>query len=197
MAKIGWGRILAGVAAAAAAGAAYVYLKDRAARSPVHETLHGEGAFEIRRYPALLVAETVQHGSRDRALGNGFGLLADYMFGEKREGDEIPMTVPVLAVPEPGGSWRVRFLMPEGYTKDTLPEPGPGIEIAELAARDVAAVKFGSKPTDRLLAAQEADLRAWIARVGQVSAGMAEQAYYNSPLRPGPIRQNEVLIPLQ
>jgi len=197
MARIGWGKILAGVAAAAAAGAAYVYLKDRAARSPVHETLLGDGAFEIRRYPALLVAETLQHGSRDRALGNGFGLLADYMFGEKREGDELPMTVPVLAVPEAGGGWRVRFLMPDGYTKDTLPAPGPGIEIVELPARDMAAVKFGTKPTDRLLAAKEADLREWIASVGKAINGSAEQAYYNSPLRPGPIRQNEVLIPVQ
>jgi len=44
----------------------------------------------------MLIVETVQHGSRDRALGNGFGLLADYMFGDKREGDEIPIILPVL-----------------------------------------------------------------------------------------------------
>jgi hypothetical protein len=196
MAKIGWGRVLAGVAAAAAAGAAYVYLKDRSGRSPVYELLHGEGAFEVRRYPTLLVAETLQHGSRDRALGNGFGLLADYMFGEKREGDEIPMTVPVLATPEAGG-WRVRFLLPDGFTRDTAPKPGPGVAIAEISARDMAAIKFGGKSTDRLLAAKEADLRAWVASVGQLGADVAEHAYYNSPLRPGPIRQNEVLIALQ
>lgn len=196
MAKIGWGKILAGFAAAAAAGATYVYLKERSARSPLHETLLSEGGYEIRRYPALLLIETVQPGSRDRALGNGFGLLADYMFGEHREGDEIPMIVPVLAEPVTGGSWRIRFLIPEGYTRETLPVPGPGIAVAELPGREVAALKFGGKPSDQLLAAKEADLRAWIAAKERSAAEVAEHGYYNSPLRPGPIRQNEILIEL-
>jgi hypothetical protein len=197
VAKLGWGKILAGVAAAAAAGATYVYLKERSARAPIHETLQGDGNFEIRRYPALLVIETVQHGSRDRALGNGFGLLADYMFGDKREGDEIPITVPFLARPEAGGGWRISFLIPEGYDKGSLPAPGPGIEVVELPEREMAAIKFGGRPNDRLLMAKEESLRTWIADRGRVAADVAEQAYYNSPLRPGPVRQNEVLIPLK
>lgn len=196
MAKIGWGKILAGLAAAAAAGATYAYLKERGPKSPRHETLLAEGAYEIRRYPALLLVETVQHGSRDRALGNGFGLLADYMFGEHREGDEIPMIVPVLAEPVAGGSWRIRFIIPEGYAREALPDPGPGIDIAELPPREVAALKFGGKPGDALLAAKEADLRAWVAARGREAAPAAEHGYYNSPLRPGPVRQNEILIEL-
>ncbi|MDB5686848.1 MAG: heme-binding protein [Rhizorhabdus sp.] len=196
MAKIGWGKILAGIAAAAAAGATYAYLRERAGRSPRHETLLSEGAYEMRHYPALLLVETVQHGSRDRALGNGFGLLADYMFGENREGDEIPMILPVLALPVAGGSWRIRFLIPDGFTRETLPKPAQGLAITELPARDMAVLKFGGKPTDALLAAKEADLRVWIEAKGRVAAAVAEHGYYNSPLRPGPVRQNEVLVEL-
>ncbi|MBD3759727.1 heme-binding protein [Sphingomonadaceae bacterium G21617-S1] len=196
MAKIGWGRILAGVATAAAAGAAYVYFKQRTARAPRHETLFAEGGFEIRRYPPLLVIETSQHGSRDRALGNGFGLLADYMFGEGRDGDEIPITMPVLAAPLADGGWRIRFLIPQGIDRAALDMPGHGIDIAELPARDVAVISVPGKPGDRLFAARAAELRRWIKAQGRTAAGEPEHAYYNSPLKPGTALPNELFIPL-
>jgi len=78
-----------------------------------------------------------------------------------------------------------------------LPAPGPGIDIAEVPEREVAAIKFRGRPTDRLLAAKEEALRTWIGKQGRAASGGAEQAYHNSPLRPGPIRQNEVLVPLK
>jgi hypothetical protein len=196
MAKIGWGRILAGVAATAAAGAAYIYFKQRTAHAPIYQSLSSDGAFEIRRYPALLVIETLQNGSRDRALGNGFGLLADYMFGEGREGDEIPITMPVLTAREADDIWRVRFLIPEGFDRDSLPAPGPGIAITEIPEREVAAVAVPGKPTDRLLAAKAAELERWIESRRRKRSGAAEHAYYNSPLKPGTTHPNEVLIPL-
>lgn len=196
MAKIGWGKILAGVAATAAAGAAYIYLKQRAARAPIYESLLVDGGFEIRRYPALLVLETTQNGSRDRALGNGFGLLADYMFGEGREGEEIPITMPVLTAPLEDGAWRVRFLIPDGHGRDTLEAPGPGLVIAEIPAREVAVAAVPGQPTDRLFAARTTELKRWIKAQRREAAGAAEYGYHNSPLEPGTTNPNEVLIPL-
>lgn len=196
MAKIGWGRILVGVAATAAAGAAYLYFRQRSAAGPLHETLLTEDGFEIRRYPSLLVIETIQNGTRDRALGNGFGLLADYMFGEGREGEPIPITMPVLMMPVSDSAWRVRFLMPTGFDRGSLAGPGPGILFADVPAREVAVVPVPGKPTDRRFVAKTAELQRWISTKGRKSAGIAEQAYYNSPLRPGAMRANEVLIPL-
>ena len=196
MAKLGWGKILAGVATVAAAGAAYVYFRQRTARAPIYETLLSDGAFEIRRYPALLVIETTQNGSRDRALGNGFGLLADYMFGEGREGEEIPITMPVLTAPLADGVWRVRFLLPEEVDRGTLDAPGSGIALAEIPSREVAVVSVPGKPTDRLFAAKAAELERWMRSKRCKSAGSAEHAYYNSPLKPGTNLPNEVLIPL-
>ena len=196
MAKVGWGKILAGVAATAAAGAAYIYFKQRTARAPIHESLLRDGGFEIRRYPALLVIETLQNGSRDRALGNGFGLLADYMFGEGREGDEIPITMPVLTVPVADGVWRVRFVIPEGVDRDSLEAPGPGIVVAEIPARDVAVVAVPGQATDRSFAAKATELERWLKSRRRKRAGPAEHAYYNSPLKPGTSHPNEVMIPL-
>jgi len=194
MARIGWGKILAGVVGVAAAGATYFYLRERSSETPKHEVLRSEGAFELRRYPALLVAETVQRGRRDRALGNGFGLLADYIFAESREGEEIAMTAPVLAQVEGKGAWRIRFIMPSVWTRGTLPKPGPGVAIGEVPERRVAAVKFGGRADNQSLAAKEVELREWLDKEGLSAASGAEHAFYNSPFIPGPLRHNEVLI---
>ncbi|MFZ5707805.1 MAG: SOUL family heme-binding protein [Pseudomonadota bacterium] len=196
MARIGWGRILAGVAAAAAAGAAYVYIKQRGARAPLHETLETDGAFEIRRYPALLMLETVQQGSRDRALGNGFGLLADYMFGEGREGDEIPIVMPVFGEALAGDAWKIRFLLPAAIDPAGLTPPAHGIVIVERPARDVAVVHVPGRPSDKLFARREAELRNWMEARGLEPAGPVEHAYYNSPLKPGTAHPNALLIPI-
>lgn len=196
MAKIGWGKILAGVATAAAAGAAYVYLKQRAARGPLHEVLASEGGIEIRRYPALLTIETEQHGTRDRALGNGFGVLARYMFGEGREGEEIAITMPVLAEALPGGVWRIAFLLPQGTDPTTLEVPEQGVSIREVAVREVAAIPVPGKATDRSFAARTAELRRWIKARGRQESGAVIHAYYNSPLKPGTTLPNEALVPL-
>lgn len=196
MAKIGWGKILAGVAATAAAGAAYVYFRQRTARAPLYETLLVDGGCEIRRYPALPVIETIQNGSRDRALGNGFGLLADYMFGEGREGDAIPISMPVLMVTSTEGVWRVRFLVPEGGVGDDGAAPGPGITLNRIPAREVAVISAPGRPTDRLFATRTAELQRWMSAHRRKAAGSPEQAYYNSPLKPGTTHPNEVLIPL-
>lgn len=196
MAKIGWGKVLAGVAAAAAAGAAYVYIKQRGARTPLHETIESDGPFEIRRYPSLLMLETVQQGSRDRALGNGFGLLADYMFGDGREGDELPIVMPVFGEPLMGDAWKIRFVLPAGTDPGTLTPPGHGIQIADRPARDVAVISVPGRPTDKLFAQREAELRSWMAARSLAPAGPVEHAYYNSPLKPGTTHPNAVLIPV-
>lgn len=195
MAKIGWGRILAGVATVAAAGAAYVYLKRRAARALIYEVVSSDGPFEIRRYPALPVLAIDQPGSRDRALGNGFGRLAAYMFGEGREGDELPITMPVLAEPLGADRWRVRFLLPDGVGEG-IETPGEGIEIGRLAPREVAVMTAPGKPADRLFKERTAELQRWVADRGRVAAGPAEHAYYSSPLDPDAKRPNEIWIPL-
>lgn len=195
MAKIGLGKVLAGVAGVAAAGAAWFYFREKSIETPDHETIDSDGPFEIRRYPALTVAETRQHGSRDRALGNGFGLLADYIFAESREGEEIPMTAPVFAVPT-GKDWTIRFVMPKTLKREDLPVPGNGIAIADIPARTLAVLRFGGRADEKLIAGKENELRDWLAGRDIVPAGPIEHAFYDSPIMPGPLRQNEVMAPI-
>ena len=198
MARIGLGKVLAGVAGLAVAGAAagmtWKWLRERANETPAYETLVADGAFELRGYPALLAAETVQPGKRDRSMGNGLGLLADYFFAETRGGEEIAMTTPVIAVGESGGGWRVRLIIPAIWTRETLPEPGAGIAIMDLPPRRMAVVRFAGRGDDALLAEKEAQLRDWILAQGRTAAGEAEHCFYNSPFMPGRLRHNEVMI---
>lgn len=190
------GRWAAAGLGVAVAGAGVYWLREKTIEKPQYQLLTSDGAFEVRRYQPILTAETVQRGSRDRALGNGFGVLADYIFAESREGDEIAMTAPVISEQEADGAWRVRFVMPKGHTRATLPEPTPGVAIDELDGAKIAVCKFGGRVDDALLAEKTAALREWIAAHGLSAAGPVRYAFYNSPFIPGPLRQNEVWMPV-
>ncbi len=204
--------LLAGAAAAGAAligGAIYVW-REKQTEEPDYRALKSDGEFQIRDYPAMTVAETVVHGPRRRALGDGFRLLADYLFAKSRDGEPLAMTVPVMQ--DPGdpmasdpplfdddmieGGWRTRFVMPDGRGADDLPEPPDGIDLVELPSRRVAVISFPGRPDDRDLAAQEDKLRGWLARAGETSNAEPEYAFYNSPIIPGPLRRNEVWLAL-
>ena len=204
--------VLAGVAAAGAAligGAAFYYLRERQTEEPDYRPLESDGDYQIRDYPAMTVAETVVEGPRRNALDEGFRILADYIFAKSRDGEKLEMTVPVMQ--DPGdpmasdpplfdddleGAWRTRFVMPDGRSKGDLPEPPEGVELVELPARKVAVVSFTGRANDRLLAEQEDRLRGWLAKRGEKADGEPEYAFYNSPMIPGPLRRNEVWLPL-
>ena len=85
-----------GVGAALLGGAAFYYFKERSTEEPDYRALESDGDHQIRDYPALTVAETVVNGPRREALGEGFRILADYIFAKSREGEKLPMTVPVM-----------------------------------------------------------------------------------------------------
>jgi hypothetical protein len=140
----------------------------------------------------MIVAETVVRGPRKAALKEGFRILADYLFAKSRDGEALPMTVPVLQdggdpmASEPPvfddlveGGWRMRFVMPEGRTRADLPKPPQAIGLVEISPRRVGAVRFAGVADDERLAEHE-----------------AEYAFYNSPMIPPPLRRTELLIPL-
>ena len=185
----------AGVAAAVGAGLGYLFLRHD--DEPEFATVERDGAFSVRDYPRLTVAETVSEGLRESALSRGFLALADYISGKASGGRRIKMTVPMLADgDEDGRGWRTRFVMPARIAPEALPAPAAGITIRSLAARRIAAVRFAGEASDDSLASYEDELRHWIDSHGHRAAGPVEHAFYNSPLTPAALRRNEVLIPL-
>ena len=186
----------AGVAAAVATAVGYALLSAKDEETGF-KTLEREGAFSVRDYPRLLVAETVSLGMRESALARGFLALADYLCGKDRGGARLPMTVPVLSDgDEDGRGWRTRLVLPQRYTPETLPEPGEEIAIRSLPARRIAAVRFAGEATDDALDSHEDALRGWMKANRLRAAGPVEHAFYNPPFTPALLRRNEVLIPL-
>ena len=205
------GLIAAGIAiAGVAAGAAYAQYRD--IEQPAYQSLAQEGAFELREYAPMIVAEVTHTGDRRRALTAGFRRLAAYIFAEDRPGDKIAMTSPVMqdlpekiamtspvTVGEGGetGSWRTRFVMPSQYTLDTLPEAPEDITLTQVPARRMASVRFNGNGSGEDLADMEGFLRRWMDENDLVAAGPAEFAFYDAPMVPPPLRRNEVLIPVE
>ena len=204
-------QVMAGAAVGAAllGSAAIYYFRERSQDEPEFRALETDGDHQIRDYPALTVAETLVNGPRREALDEGFRILADYIFAKSRDGEKLPMTIPVvqdsgdpmgsdppLFDDDLEGAWRTRFVMPAGRSTEDLPEPPEGIELVELPARKVAVVSFAGRATDDLLEEQEDRLRGWLAKRGERSSGEPEYAFYNSPMIPGPLRRNEVWLAL-
>ena len=191
-------RWIAAGAGLAAVGAAAAYAQYRQTEEPDFAVMRADGDFELRDYPALIVAEVSNVGSRERASGASFRRLAAYIFAQDRPegGEKIAMTAPVLQEETRPGEWRMRFVMPSRYTLATLPPAPDDITLAEMPPRRMAAVRFSGNGGQRDLALMEARLRDWMMGQGLMPAGEAEFAFYDAPMVPGPLRRNEVLIPV-
>jgi hypothetical protein len=177
--------------------------------TPVYQVVTQDGAFELRDYPALVVAEVTREGARKTALRAGFSPLAGYIFAKERSGESVPMTapvtqqreepiamtVPVTQTPTEAGKWTVRFIMPAAYTRENLPAPASAdVKLLDVPARRAAAVRFSGRATDDLIAAQELALREWLKSRNLTPVAAPIYAYYNDPLTPGIFRRNEVII---
>ncbi|MGV8804886.1 MAG: SOUL family heme-binding protein [Polaromonas sp.] len=88
-----------------------------AVEEPKFEVLAQDGNYEIRKYGAVIIAETLVQGDIGAASEKGFRLIADYIFGnnqapasvppaaaEQKSSEKIAMTAPVVAEPVAGSS---------------------------------------------------------------------------------------------
>jgi len=70
--------------------------------SPTYLLEKKEDNFEIRRYPDYILAQVDVEADYDNALGIGFSILANYIFGGNKKQSSIPMTTPVSEEKIPG-----------------------------------------------------------------------------------------------
>jgi len=180
---------------------------------PEYAVERADNAFEIRRYAPQVYAEVTTSGTRSEASGKAFRQLAAYIFDEERPEGGIAMTAPVVQQPKretiamtapvvqsegSADEWTMAFTMPSKWTLATLPKPeNPNIILREEPAKTVAVVRFSGRANASLLDEQEASLRAWMAANGIAPVGSAEYAFYDPPWTVGPLRRNEVVIPVE
>ncbi len=182
-----------------------------AVEEPAFHTVAREGAFEIRDYPQLVVAEVTVSGDQKSAASRGFRLLAGYIFGGNQGGRSIAMTAPVIEAPagvkiamtapvtqtEAGREWVVRFNMPHTYTLETLPRPKDArVHLREAPAARLAVIRFSGLAEPGAVAARTAELKAWVQRRKLQPVGPASLAQYDPPWTLWFMRRNEVMIPI-
>jgi len=172
-----------------------------------------DAGVEVREYAPMLVAEVVV-ATEDfgRAGSLGFQPLADYIFGnntrrerigmtapvtQEREGERIGMTAPVTQSGSAKG-WVVGFVMPARYTAETLPLPrDPRIRIVGVPSRHVAAIRFSGRWSTIRYAENLRVLERELAKTDWVAAAEPQSAQYDAPWVPGPMRRNEILLPVR
>jgi len=187
------------------------YLAIRNIEEPSYTVLERRVGYEIRQYDSYIVAETEITGTYQEALGGGFRLIADYIFGNNTSKTSISMTAPVLettsekiAMTVPVATTvgeslnrNVSFVLPSKYTLDTLPTPNnPQVTLREVSATTVAALRFTWYATESRVEAKKALLEELITTDGYIISAPAQVAQYNPPLSMPLTRRNEILIPI-
>jgi SOUL heme-binding protein len=181
---------------------------------------------EIRRYAPVLVAEvTFENMAMREALSNGFRAIAGFIFGKNvapgsdsasskvamtspvtlestsssssQLSEKIAMTAPVTAEAATDGTYKVSFIMPSKYTKETLPKPvNDKVIIKEVPARTLAALTWSGKgPNQQQMDAKANELRAVLAEAGVKPVSSHVHLWqYHPPFAPAWMRRNEVLL---
>ncbi|MFC4145735.1 SOUL family heme-binding protein [Micromonospora mangrovi] len=170
--------------------------------------------FELRRYPAHLVAEVRVEGPFDRAGNEAFRPLAGFIGGANRSRRQIGMTAPVVQEPagsqkiamtapvvqeegDRAGSWLVRFVMPASFTAATLPEPeDPRITVRQIPEELAAAARFSGRWTTEAFERRATALGRAVTDAGLSPAGAVRYARFDPPWKPWFLRRNEVLLPV-
>ncbi len=177
---------------------------------PKYTVLESQGGIEVRQYAPIIVAEVEVKGERMKALNQGFRLIADYIFGNNLSSKKVAMTAPVtqepgerIAMTAPvtqdgsGESWKVRFVMPEQYTLDTLPKPkNPAVHLIPIPARKVVAIRFSGSNTDKNINSHRDQLVKYIEEHKLVVIGPSTTAFYNPPWTLPFLRRNEITFEL-
>ncbi|GAB1264178.1 SOUL family heme-binding protein [Aurantivibrio infirmus] len=190
-----------------------------ATEEPEYTVIEKSGAFELRVYAPMIVAETQTSGSLDEASDAGFKVIADYIFGNNTsrtgDGEKVSMTSPVTVAPlgngapesekismtapvsmkQIDGQWRMHFVMPEKYTLDSLPSPNnPAVVLREVPEHKYAVLRFSGFAGEAKIAKKTVELTMWLASKGIRPTGAPEIARYDAPWTLPFFRRNEIMV---
>jgi SOUL heme-binding protein len=178
---------------------------------PKYQVIESSGNIEIRDYAPMIVAEAEVAGDRRDAIGKGFRIIADYIFGNNTAAQKVPMTAPVtqqgsekIAMTAPvtqqgdGNIWWVRFVMPSSYTMKALPKPtNPVVKLKEIGATRYAAIRFSGMADEDSLKRRTEELNAFISAKNLTPLSAPTYAFYNPPWTLAFLRRNEVMVEIR
>ncbi len=185
-----------------------------ATEEPTFSLIEKSGDFELRLYKPMIVAETYVDGSLSEASNAGFRLIAGYIFGGNKNRqsstpEKIAMTAPVMLEPSSqkiqmtapvvventNNRWRVHFVMPSGYTLNSLPIPNDArVSLREIVEHKTAVIVFSGLTGEDKVKDKTAALLDWIKSRGLDATSPPQLARYNPPWTLPFLRRNEILI---
>ncbi len=158
-----------------------------------YEVLRKIGKVEVRRYPRLVLARVDGYGD------GGFNILFQFITGNNRQKSNVAMTAPVVSeqiamtAPVLSETGSIAFVMPEGLTLETTPEPlDDRVKIVEIPERVVAAIRFSGRWSNAIFKKKSEELLAKIENAGLKVVGKMFSMRYNGPFTPWFLRRNEV-----
>jgi hypothetical protein len=188
-----------------------------------YELVRRYADFELRRYPAYVVAEVEVEATFDRAGNAAFRRLFNYISGNNTARQSVAMTAPVLqgaaprqpssqkvqmtapvlqqgpldAGPTGGsneGAYVVAFVLPGGMTEDTAPVPAdPRVRIRTVPGSTAAVVRFSGRGTESDFAERNRQLQDALAAATMEPSGPPRFARFDPPFKPWFLRHNEVI----
>ncbi len=175
-----------------------------------YDVLEQHDGFELRHYPAHLVAEVEAEGSFEDAGNRAFRSLFRYITGHNRSQESVAMTAPVVqeaarsekvAMTAPvvqtqgtGGGYVVAFVLPASMTLQTAPVPAdPAVALRAVPERLAAAVRYSGRWSQGSYERHLAELLDALAEAGLVPTGAPRFARFDPPFKPWFLRRNEVV----
>lgn len=172
----------------------YITMATGKSETQSYKVIRKDNRFEIRYYPAAVIAQISSTSKSYRDLGySGFGKLAKYIFGGNSDKKQIAMTSPVHM--DIGDSTStMAFIMPAEYSKDDLPIPDNAeIDIQTKEAEYVAAITFGGFASAADIDKHKAILQSQLTEKGITYYGNFRFLGYNPPYQIFG-RRNEVIV---
>jgi len=178
---------------------------------PNYDVSISQENIEIRHYGTMIIAEVEASGSRQNTVGNEFGILADYIFGNNTLQNSIAMTAPVqqqknmkIAMTSPVQQqltdevWTISFVMPSKYSIDKLPKPNNDrVRLREVPPKKFVVVQFSGTNSDENIEKHKKLLMKYIASNQIKTVGTFKYAFYDPPWTLPIMRRNEVMLEIE
>ena len=183
-----------------------------AIEEPRYEVIRQFDNVELRQYAPYVVAELVLDATAEDAGSRAFPILAGYIFGKNKGERKFAMTAPVTQTAAPvkmemtapvtqaaaPAVMRVQFVLPEGVTLESAPEPlDPRVELRLVTASQWAAIRYSGTWSQANYGEHLGQLQAALAAAGVATQGQPVLARYNGPMTPWFMRRNEIWLALR
>jgi DNA gyrase inhibitor GyrI len=156
-----------------------------------YKVVRKDGNFELRTYPALVLAETPMRNSND-----GFRRLFRYISGNNAAKQKIAMTTPVYMTGENTNA-TMAFVMPKNMSASATPKPGEeSVTIRETTGGQYAVWRFSGGRNGENEELALAALQSRLAQENMKSKGGPIFGYFDPPWTPSFVRRNEVMLRL-